>query len=401
MTNWIERESKVFMTTGGRRLKTTIVRGQGARVWDDAGKEYLDFMGGWAVTSLGHCHPAIVEALQRQASTLIMTSNDVYTIPQIELAEQLIANSCMDRIFFANSGAEANEGAVKLARKWGKLHRNNAYEVITTDHSFHGRTLSMVAATGKPEGRVIYEPVPQGFVTVPYDNIEALRGATNEKTVAIMLEPVQGEGGVNVPSDDYLKQVRAWCDEAGLLLILDEVQTGVGRTGTLWGYQSAGIEPDIMTLAKGLGGGVPISALLAKQDVAVFTPGDHGSTYGGNPLVCAGALAAFTYIVEHDMPGHARDVGEYFQAKLRGLQQKHGGLIREIRGRGLLVGMELTQNVAMPIVTEALHRGMLLNAVNDNTIRFMPPLIITEQDVDEAIGILDGVLADVPAIVHA
>ena len=400
MRTWQERETRVYMTTG-RRQPVTLIKGQGLRVWDDAGKAYLDFVGGWAVNTLGHCHPAMVKAIEEQARTLFLASNQFYTTPQIELAELLVANSCLQRVFIANSGAEANEGAVKLARKWGKLHRNNAYEVITTDHSFHGRTLSMVAATGKPEGRVIYEPVPQGFVTVPYDNIEALRGATNEKTVAIMLEPVQGEGGVNVPSDDYLKQVRAWCDEAGLLLILDEVQTGVGRTGTLWGYQSAGIEPDIMTLAKGLGGGVPISALLAKQDVAVFTPGDHGSTYGGNPLVCAGALAAFTYIVEHDMPGHARDVGEYFQAKLRGLQQKHGGLIREIRGRGLLVGMELTQNVAMPIVTEALHRGMLLNAVNDNTIRFMPPLIITEQDVDEAIGILDGVLADVPAIVHA
>lgn len=401
MASWIERESKVFMTTGGRRLKTTIVRGLGARVWDDQGKEYLDFIGGWAVTNLGHCHPVIVEAIQKQAQTLLIASNDVYTVPQVQLAEMLVQHSCLDRVFFSNSGSEANEGAIKLARKWGKLHRNGAYEVITAEHSFHGRTLSMVAATGKPEGRIPYEPVPQGFVHVPYDDIEALRRATTDKTVAVMLEPVQGEGGVNVPRQDYLQQVRKWCDEAGLLLILDEVQTGCGRLGTLFGYQSFGVEPDVMTLAKGLGGGVPISAIMAKERAAVFTPGDHGTTFGGNPLVCTAALASFSYILEHDIPGHARQIGDYFMTRLRGLLAEYSGLIKEVRGRGLLVGVELTQNRSMEIVTNCLQKGLLLNPVNENTIRFMPPLIITEQDVDEAAGILAGVLAELPAMVTA
>lgn len=389
------------MTTGGRRLKTTIVRGLGARVWDDQGKEYLDFIGGWAVTNLGHCHPVIVEAIQKQAQTLLIASNDVYTVPQVQLAEMLVQHSCLDRVFFSNSGSEANEGAIKLARKWGKLHRNGAYEVITADHSFHGRTLSMVAASGKPEGRIPYEPVPQGFLHVPYDDIEAVRRATTDKTVAVMLEPVQGEGGVNVPHQDYLQQVRKWCDEAGLLLILDEVQTGCGRLGTIFGYQSFGVEPDVMTLAKGLGGGVPISAIMAKERAAVFTPGDHGTTFGGNPLVCTAALASFSYILEHDIPGHAQQIGDYFMTRLRGLHAENSGLIKEVRGRGLLVGLELAQNRSMEIVTNCLQKGLLLNPVNENTIRFMPPLIITEQDVDEAAGILGSVLAELPAMVTA
>jgi acetylornithine/N-succinyldiaminopimelate aminotransferase len=236
MSSWIERESKVYMTAGGRRLKAAMVRGAGARLWDDAGKEYLDFIAGWAVANLGHCHPAITEAITKQAQTLLITSNDLYTVPQIELAELLVEQSCIDRVFFQNSGAEANEAAVKLARKWGKLHRNGAFEIITTLHSFHGRTLSMVSATGKPEGRVPYEPVPAGFVNVEFDDITAVREATTLDTVAIMVEPVQGEGGVNVPGPDYLRQLRAWCDQNNLLLIFDEVQTGFGRLGTLWGY---------------------------------------------------------------------------------------------------------------------------------------------------------------------
>ncbi len=397
MSTWIERADSVFMATGGRRLKRTMVRGSGAHLWDEDGNSYLDFIGGWAVTNLGHSHPVIVEALQQQAETLIITSNDLYTVPQIELAELLVQRSCLDRAFFSNSGSEANEGAVKLARKWGKLHRNGAYEIITTDHSFHGRTLSMVSATGKPEGRVPYEPVPAGFMNVPFDDIDVIKRATTDNTVAIMLEPIQGEGGVNVPHPEYLQQVREWCHEQGLLLILDEVQTGFGRLGSLFGYETFGVEPDIMTLAKGLGGGVPISAILAKDSASVFTPGDHGTTFGGNPLVCATALASLRYIIDNDVPGNARQVGDHLVAKLKGLQAESRGLIKEVRGRGLLVGVELTQNRAMEIVTNSLNNGLMLNPANDNTLRFMPPLIITEQDVDEAVGILGSVIAELPA----
>ncbi|MBI2885941.1 MAG: aspartate aminotransferase family protein [Chloroflexi bacterium] len=393
MSTWIERESNVYMRAGGRRLKATIVRGAGARVWDDAGKEYLDFIGGWAVTNLGHCHPAITQAIVQQAQTLLTTSNDLYTIPQVELAELLIQQSCLDRIFFANSGAEANEGAVKLVRKWGKINRNGAYEIITALHSFHGRTLSMVPATGKPEGRAPYEPVPAGFVNVEFDDIAAIKGATTAQTVAVMLEPVQGEGGVNIPSDDYLRQVRAWCDQQGLLLILDEVQTGFGRLGTLFGYQQFGVEPDVMTLAKGLGGGVPIAALMAKEHAAVFQPGDHGSTFGGNPLVCAAALASTRYMVEHNIPQHARKVGDYFLGQLRRLEDTYD-IVKEVRGRGMLLALEFQENCAMEVVTNCLQKGLILNPVADNAIRFMPPLIVTEAEVDEAVGILDAALKD-------
>jgi len=391
MTSWMERESRVMMTTGGRRLKRTIVRGQGARVWDDEGREYLDFVGGWAVTNLGHCHPAMVAAIEQQAKTLLIASNDVYTIPQILLAEQLVARSCLDRVFFANSGAEANEGAVKLARKWGKLHRDGAYEVITARHSFHGRTLAMTAATGKPEGRIPFEPVPQGFISVEYDDIAALRDATTATTVAVMLELVQGEGGVHVPRDGYFEAVREWCDHNKLLLILDEVQTGFGRLGTLFGYQQFNIEPDIMTLAKGLGGGVPIGALMAKQSAAVFTPGDHGTTYGGSPLMCAAALASFEYMVEHDIAAHARSVGGYFKARLERLCADHPALVHAVRGRGLLLAIELTEPRALEVATTCLDRGLLVNVVpsTQSTLRFMPPLIIGEAEVDAAIGILD------------
>lgn len=396
MSNWIERESQVYMRAGGRRLKATIVRGSGARVWDDSGKEYLDFMAGWAVANLGHCHPAITEALVKQAQTLLIASNDLYTVPQVELAEKLVANSAMDRVFFSNSGAEANEGAVKLARKWGKQNRDGAYEIITALHSFHGRTLSMVAATGKPEGRDPYEPVPPGFVNVEFNDIDAIKAATGPQTVAVMLEPVQGEGGVNVPSDDYLKQVRAWCDEQRLLMVLDEVQTGFGRLGALFGYQLYGVEPDIMTIAKGLGGGVPIGAVMAKEAASVFTPGDHGSTFGGNPLVCAAALASVNYMLEHKVWENARKVGEYFQSQLRRLEDTYD-VVKEIRGRGLLLALEFHRDAAMEVVAACLQNGLLLNPVSDSAIRFMPPLIITERDVDEAVSTLDGVLRKLPS----
>src|SRR4030065_282255 len=254
MENWQELEQKYFMRTT-KRLPVTLVRGKGARVWDTEGKEYLDFVGGWAVNSLGHCHPVLVKALTEQANTLIQVSNQFYTIPQVQLAKLLIDNSCLDRVFFCNSGAEANEGAMKLARRYGKLHLDGAYGIITARGSFHGRTLATVAATGQDKFQQPYIPMPDGFVNVDYDSIEAMKAATTGRTGGVMVEPIQGEGGVNVPSDDYLKKVRAWCDEKGMLLILDEIQTGLGRIGSLFGYEKYGVEPDIMTLAKGIGGG--------------------------------------------------------------------------------------------------------------------------------------------------
>ena len=327
MSKWQELESRVYMTTG-RRVPLTIERGEGVRVWDDEGNEYLDFVGGWAVDTLGHCHPIIVKALEEQGRRLIQTSNQFYTIPQLQLAELLIDNSCMSRIYVCNSGAEANEGAVKLARKYGRLHRNGAYEVITALNSFHGRTLAMVSATGQPAHQASYEPIPEGFVNVPYDNVEAIMDATTEKTCAVMLEAIQGEAGVIIPDAGYLAAVRAWCDEQGLLLILDEVQTGIGRLGTLFAYQQYGAEPDIMTLAKGMGGGVPIGAFLANDKAAVFTPGDHGSTYGGNPLTCAVATAVVNEVVNGHVLANTRHAGARLTAgtrkAARDLSIRHG-----------------------------------------------------------------------------
>ena len=374
-----------------KRLPVTLVRGKGARVWDTEGKEYLDFVGGWAVNSLGHCHPVIVKALTEQAKTLIQTSNQFYTIPQVQLAKLLVDNSCLDRVFFCNSGAEANEGAMKLARRYGKLHLDGAYEIITTHGSFHGRTLATVAATGQDKFQQPYIPLPDGFINVDYDSIEAIKVATTNRTCAVMVEPIQGEGGVNVPHDKYLKEIRAWCDEKGILLILDEIQTGIGRIGSLFGYEQYGIEPDIMTLAKGLGGGVPIGVFLAKERASVFAPGEHGSTFGGNPLVCATGLATLKFIIDNDIPGKVKKLGQYFIAGLEKLKAKFDFIV-EIRGRGLLLALKFTDNVAEELVLACLKEGLLVNAVKPNTLRFMPPLIITEKDVDEALGILEKVL---------
>lgn len=391
MTDWQELERKYMMNTF-KRLPLTLVRGEGVRVWDDKGKEYLDFVGGWAVDVLGHCHPEIANAVAEQARTLIQVSNQFYTVPQIQLAELLIQNSCFDRVFFSNSGAEANEGAVKLARRYGKLHLDGAYEVITMMNSFHGRTLAMVAATGQRKHQEPYAPLPEGFINVEYDNIDAIKVAAGKNTCAVMLEAIQGEGGVNVPKDDYLKQVHSWCQERGILLILDEIQTGMGRTGTLFAYEQYGIEPDIMTLAKGLGGGVPIGAFLAKERACVFEPGEHGSTFGGNPLACAAGYATLKFVLEHNIAENCHRVGEYLMARLEGLKGKFD-LILGVRGRGLLLAVEFSSDIAGGVVNACLQQGLLLNAVKPNAIRFIPPLIIGEREIDEAIAILEDVLA--------
>jgi acetylornithine/N-succinyldiaminopimelate aminotransferase len=391
MENWQELEQKLFMRTI-KRSPITLVRGKGARVWDTEGKEYLDFVAGWAVNSLGHCHPAVVKALTEQAKTLIQVSNQFFSIPQVQLAKLLIDNSCLDRVFFCNSGAEANEGAIKLARRYGKLHLDGAYEIITTHGSFHGRTLATVAATGQGKFQQPYIPLPDGFINVDYDSIEAIKAATTGRTCAVMVEPIQGEGGVNVPHDEYLKEVRAWCDEKGILLILDEVQTGVGRIGSLFGYEQYGVEPDIMTLAKGLGGGVPIAAFLAKERASVFAPGEHGSTFGGNPLVCAAGVATLQFVIDNNIPDKVKKLGKYFIARLEKLKTKFN-FITDIRGRGLLLAFNFTDNIAEDVVMGCLKEGLLVNAVKPNALRFIPPLIISEQDIDEALSILEKVLA--------
>ena len=391
--DWQKLADRLFLNTI-TRFPVTLVRGEGARVWDDQGKQYLDFVGGWAVNSLGHCHPALVNALEEQARTLIQTSNQFYTVPAIKLARLLAENSCLDRVFFCNSGAEANEGAVKLARKYGKIHLKGAYEIITTYGSFHGRTLAMTAATGQRKFQDPYIPLPDGFINVEYNDLEAIKRATNERTCGVMLEPIQGEGGVNVPDDNYLKEVKEWCHEKGILLILDEIQTGIGRTGTLFAYEQYNVEPDIMTLAKGLGSGVPIGAFLAKEHVSVFAPGEHGSTFGGNPLVCAAAYATMKYIIEHDILGKVKQGGKYFMAKLESLKQQFD-FITQVRGRGLLIALEFKGEIAEEIALACLNKGLLVNKVKPNTIRFMPPLIISQKEVDEAISILEDTLEEI------
>lgn len=391
MTDWQELEHQYFMQTF-ERLPLTIVRGQGAWVWDENGREYLDFVGGWAVNSLGHCHPVVTKAVTEQAQLLIQASNQFYTIPQIRLAELLVWNSCLDKVFFSNSGAEANEGAVKLARRYGQLNLNRAYEVITTSGSFHGRTLAMLAATGQAKFQEPFPPLPTGFVNVEYNNIKAIKSATTDKTCAVMVEPIQGEGGVNLPDDGYLAAIRAWCDQKGILLILDEIQTGIGRTGTLFAYEQYGVEPDIMTLAKGLGSGVPIGAILAKEKAAVFAPGEHGSTFGGNPLACAAGYATVKFIIDNGIAGKAKTVGQHLIQGLERMKQKFQ-LITDVRGRGLLVAMEFDSDIAQSLVMASLDRGLLVNRLKPDALRFMPPLIIGTEEVDEALGILDSALS--------
>ena len=391
MNKWQELENKYFMHTVNR-LPVTLVKGEGARVWDDNGSEYLDFVAGWAVNSLGHCHPVVSKALAEQAHTLIQVSNQFYTVPQLQLAELLVQHSCLDKVFISNSGAEANEGAVKLARRYGKHHRNGAYEVISANGSFHGRTLSMVAASGQAKHQEPYLPLPAGFVNVEYNNLEAIKTATTDKTCAVILEPLQGEGGVNVPDDNYLKMVREWCSQKGILLILDEIQTGIGRLGTLFGYELYGVEPDVMTLAKGLGSGVPIGAIMVKDSANVFVPGEHGSTFGGNPLVCAAAYATLKYIIENNVADNARTVGQYFAGRLEELKDKYS-FVTEVRGRGLLLAIEFDREIAADVLEACLKNGLLVNRLKPNALRFMPPLIIGRGEVDKAVDILDRALA--------
>lgn len=393
MTDVQALEARLYMQAG-RRVPLTIVRGRGTRVWDDQGKEYLDFIAGIATNTLGHANPDLVDVISTQAQQLMHVSNIFYTTPQIDLAQLLIDNSPLDRVFFVSTGAEANEAAIKLARKWGKMHRDGAYEIISTHNSFHGRTMATISATGTPRYREPFEPGVPGFVFVDFDDVEALQSATTEQTTAVLIEPIQGEGGVNVPDPAYLRRVREWCDERNLLLILDEVQTGIGRTGTFWAHEQTGIEPDIMTTAKGLGGGVPIGAVLAKEHAAVFEPGDHGTTYGGNPLVCAAATHVVRTVLSSGFLETVRARSEQLTQGLLGLREAHS-VVRGVRGQGLLLGLELGEEIAPDVVMAAIERGLLANPVRPDTVRVIPPLNLSAEDIDEAVGILDAALTAV------
>lgn len=374
-----------------RRFPVTLVRGQGNRVWDDKGREYLDFVAGWAVNSLGHCHPVVIDAVCDQVRTLVHTSNSFYTVPQLKLARLLVENSCLDKVFCCNSGTEATEGAVKLARRYGHKYLKGAYEVITTTGSFHGRTLAMVSASGQAKYQTPYTPLPSGFINVPFNDINAIKNATGSSTCAVMLEPVQGEGGVNLAGYDYLKEVRQWCNQKGILLILDEIQTGIGRTGKLFAYEHFGIEPDIMTLAKGMGSGVPVGAIAARQSASVFTAGEHGSTFGGNPLACAAAEAVVRFILENNICEHAADMGTNLHDSLDQLQ-KQFSIVSSHRGLGLLMALEFEKDIADDVVGKCLESGLLLNRLKSNALRFMPSLIIQPEEISAAMAILGDVL---------
>ena len=373
----LELADKYLMQTG-RRLPVTFVRGQGCLVYDEAGREYLDLVAGIAVNLLGHSHPEVAAAVAGQAKTLIHTSNLYYTQPQVELARRLVELSFPSRVFLCNSGAEANEAAIKIARKWGARNRNGAFQIITTLGSFHGRTLATVTAGGQPKYSDPFKPLPDGFIHVPYNDLDAIKAATGAQTVAVMLEPVMGEIGIVPARPGYLEGVRKWCDEKGLLLILDEVQTGLGRTGRWFAHQHHGITPDVMTLAKGLGGGVPIGACLAAPKADVFEPGDHGSTFGGNPLACVAALVVLKVIERDGLVGHAAEMGEMLHAVIGSL----GG--KDVRGLGLMQAIEFAEPRAKAFQQACLDAGLVVNAVDDNTIRFVPPLIITPDQIDRA-----------------
>ena len=393
MSNWQEQEKK-YLFTNTVRWPILPVKGKGSYLWDENGQKYLDLVGGWAVCCLGHSHPVMTKALTKQSKLLVQCGPQSCNQPQLQLAELLVKISCLNHVFFCNSGAEANEGAIKLARRYGKLKLNGAFEVITALNSFHGRTLAMTAATGQPHYQEAYQPLPAGFKNVPFNNIDAIKNATTKDTCGVMLEPVQGEGGVNIPDEGYLKAVRQWCDEKGILLILDEVQTGIGRIGTMFGYQQFGIEPDIITLAKGLGGGIPIGAFMAKEKCSVFTPGDHGSTYGSNPLMCATALAVMEYVIANDIPGKAQKTGLYLIDGLNKLKSKYS-FITDVRGRGLLAAIEFKSDMSQSIMAACIKNGMMVNNVKPNAVRVMPPLTISNKEIDEALRIFDKVFAEV------
>jgi acetylornithine aminotransferase len=392
LTEILRQEAERYLMNTYARAPISIARGRGSRVYDLEGREYLDFVSGIAVTVLGHAHPDIVAAIQKQAQQLLHASNLYHTEPQVRLARTLVEHSFADKVFFCNSGAEANEAAIKLVRLYAhQRYGVGRHQIITMLNSFHGRTMATLTATGQEKVQKGYEPLLAGFTYVPFNDLDAVTKAMTSETAAVMLEPIQGEGGVRVADRTYLARLRELCTERGLLLIFDEVQTGVGRTGTLFAYEQMGVKPDILTLAKGLGGGLPIGACLATDDVSsAFTPGSHASTFGGNPVACAAASAVLHVLVEGRLLERSRRMGEYLA---KGLQECKDQIpiVREVRGLGLLQGMELTVD-GHSVVRDCLARGVLLNCTADRVLRFLPPLIITQSEIDRLLEILTQVL---------
>ena len=374
------------------RFPIALARGKGARVWDADGKEYLDFVAGLAVISLGHSHPAVVRAIGRQAKKLIHVSNLYHIGPQAELARELCRHSFADRVFFCNSGAEANEAAIKLVRRYGGEWLGGKYEILSTYNSFHGRTLATLTATGQEKVRAGYDPLPPGFRQVAYNDLAAMEAAIDEKTAAILVEPIQGEGGVVVPEDGYLKGLRELCDRKGILLVFDEVQVGMGRTGKLFAYEHFGVEPDIMTLAKAIGGGLPLGAMLANEKVAnSFVPGAHATTFGGNPLACSVGLAVLQTLLKDRVLSNCVKMGRLLLDGLESIRRRFP-FVRQVRGKGLIVGMELEQE-GKRIVDECLKDGLLINCTAGKVLRFLPPLTVGKKEIDKGLSILEKVLA--------
>lgn len=390
-TEELKQGAEQYLMGTYARQPISIVRGRGSKVYDLEGREYIDFVGGIAVNLLGHGHPDLVLAIQRQAAQLIHTSNLYYTEPQVKLAQVLVEHSFADKAFFCNSGAEANEAAIKLARRYSHdTYGAGRFEIVTMKNSFHGRTMATLTATGQDKVQKGYEPLVPGFSYVPFNHLAALEEAVTDKTAAVMLEPIQGEGGVHVADRDYLKAVRELCTQKDVLLIFDEVQTGMGRTGTLFAYEQLGVQPDIMTLAKGLGGGVPIGACLATDAVAkAFGPGSHASTFGGNPLACAAALAVLRVLLEGRLLEQARHMGDYLGKGLADCKDRHR-VVRDVRGLGLLQGIEVEMD-ARTVVGDCLRRGLLVNATGEHVLRFVPPLIITQREIDRLLDVLSQI----------
>lgn len=391
----IQKDKKYYMNTFGNRVPVCFTHGKGTLLYDCDGNEYYDFFAGIAVSALGHSHPALVNAICDQAKKIIHCSSLYYIEQQANLAELIVNNSCADKIFFANSGAEANEGAIKLARLYFKKKGvPEKFEIITLDNSFHGRTLATIAATGQDKYQKPFSPLTPKFLKVPINDIAALEKAINGSTCAVMIEPIQGESGVNPTTVEYIQAVRKLCDKKGVLLIFDEVQCGLGRTGKLFGYQHYGVEPDIFTLAKALAGGFPIGALCAKEHVAkAFEPGDHGSTFGGNPLACNAGLAVLSTIINENLSENAAKMGNYFFSKMDVIKTKFP-IIKEVRGKGLMIGIEFNKPVAKIINRKMFERKYLLGTAGENILRILPPLIITENDMDGLIDVLVEVLED-------
>ncbi len=393
-TEELQRETERYLMNTYTRFPVSVARGRGCLVYDLEGREYIDFVAGIAVNVLGHAHPDLVRAIQKQAQQVLHASNLYLTEPQVRLAKLLVTQSFADKVFFCNSGAEANEAAIKLARRYAREKFGpDRFEIITMVNSFHGRTMGSLSATGQDKVQKGFEPLVPGFRHVPFNDLAEVDKAMSRNTAAVLLEPIQGEGGVHVADRRYLTSLRELCRQRDVLLIFDEIQTGMGRTGTLFAYQQLGVEPDIMTLAKGLGGGVPIGACLATDEVAAaFGPGSHASTFGGNPLACAAALAVCRILVEGRLLERSRAMGAYLAKGLLDCQLSHPRVVNEVRGLGLLQGMDLAVD-GVPVVHECLRRGLLINCTMGNVLRFVPPLVVTEAQIDRLLEVLPGLLA--------